>query len=309
MRPLFSLLLIVKNGMPFLPEALRSVAGQTYRDFELIVQDGVSTDGTLEFLEKLDGIPNVDIVSEPDSGLGQAYNRAVARCHGEIIGTIDDDSLLEPDALETMGALFVKHPHAAAIYGAMKILDEQWRVTSVLRPAPFDLLRLMRCELVPPFAASFFSRTACGEALRFDERRNVVQDFDLWLRLSHLSIIMVPSIIASTCNSGGLNMGSQPDYYDRFCEGKIDALKNHLAPLEGTPRMGVWRQCSAGVYCWAAESVFDLVGASDQVRRYVQLASELDPWYSRIEVLRAKLGGEACAEGLPESEFREATRK
>src|SRR5713101_6551247 len=98
--PRVSLILVVKNGMPYVVEAVASVVKQTYRDFELIVQDGSSEDGTVEFLATFTGVPGLDLVSEPDSGVGDAYARALRRCSGSIIGTIDADNLLEPNALE-----------------------------------------------------------------------------------------------------------------------------------------------------------------------------------------------------------------
>src|SRR5512135_1416026 len=192
--PLFSVVMCVKNGMPYLPEALRSVAAQTYRNFELVIQDGGSTDGTLDVLRSVTGIPNLHVKSEPDAGQGQGYNRALARCTGEIIGTIDADNLLAPDALEAMASLFAERPDVAAMYGGTNLIDAQGRLADVFIPAPFDLMRMLRCELVPPFAASFFSRRVCGALLRFDDDMATCPDFDLWLRLGHLPILMVPRV-------------------------------------------------------------------------------------------------------------------
>src|SRR4051812_31760457 len=101
MGPLVSLILCVKNGMPYLPDALASVAGQSHRNIELVVQDAESNDGTLEALAAVSNrLPVVDVVSEPDAGIGDAYNRAIARCRGEIVGSIDADNVLMPDAVE-----------------------------------------------------------------------------------------------------------------------------------------------------------------------------------------------------------------
>ena len=75
-EPLVSILLIVKNGMPYLREAVASVARQSYRNYELIVQDGRSTDGSLEFLRQVVDGPRLKIETLPDRGIGQACTRA-----------------------------------------------------------------------------------------------------------------------------------------------------------------------------------------------------------------------------------------
>src|SRR5262249_24903502 len=98
-QPRVSLILCVKNGMPYLRDAPPSAAAQTCRDFELVVQDGASTDGSLELLRSATGLPEVSLVSAPDAGLGDGCNRAIRRCRGDIVGTIDADNLLEPDAV------------------------------------------------------------------------------------------------------------------------------------------------------------------------------------------------------------------
>src|SRR5262245_22893695 len=121
-QPLVSLVLCVLDGMPYLPEAVESVRAQTYPNLELIVQDGCSTDGSLEYLRSLDGLPGLQLVSEPDRGIGEAYNRAYARCRGDIVGSIDADNLLDPNAVTTAVALFESHPDAVAIYGAVRMI-------------------------------------------------------------------------------------------------------------------------------------------------------------------------------------------
>ena len=87
--------------MPYIREAMASLARQTYRRFEVIVQDAASRDGTREFIESFP-IERLDVVSEPDSGIGDAFNRAFARCQGALVTSLDADNTLEPDALRTV---------------------------------------------------------------------------------------------------------------------------------------------------------------------------------------------------------------
>jgi glycosyltransferase involved in cell wall biosynthesis len=281
-----SLVLCVKDGMPYLPEALASVAAQTYRDFELIVQDCKSTDGTSVVLAGIKGLPRVDVVSELDSGIGDAYDRAVGRCRGEIIGSIDADNVLEPDALARAVAAFERFPEAAAVYGGCRVMDAEGTVLYPFMPQEFDALRLLFGELVPPFSVAFFSRRVCGEALRLDASLRTCADFDLWLRISDLPIVRIPEFLGRTRLSE-YSMSRRADEYDQYIADKRTALENHLERVQpGLLTEPVRRRALAGLHLWAAEAVYDIEGGrSDRYRRYLAVAAELDPgspWLARL---------------------------
>ena len=244
-KPLISLILCVKNGRTFLDAAIASVAQQSYRSFELIVQDGGSTDGTLELLRGLTSLPSVQIESSRDSGLGQAYNRALPRCRGDIIGTIDCDNVLEPEALTVVADYFSRRD-LAAIYSPCNMIDEQGKVIYTFDPMAFDLLSLMRCDLVPPFSTGFFARKNCGDQLRFDNRFTKCQDYDLWLRLSHLRVEKVPVCLGGTRLSTE-SMSCRSELYDEFCAEKICAGAAPGSPEQPCQRRDGQTLCRRGV--------------------------------------------------------------
>ncbi len=160
MQPRISIVLCVRNGMPHVREAVESVRALTYRNFELIVQDGASDDGTLEFVRSVNDLPAISIVSERDSGIGQGFNRAFQRCSGEIVTSVDADNLLRSDALDVAVRRFAENPGAAVIYGACEMVDATGRHLHTWTPPEFDLLGVMEGAVVPPFATSFFERRA-----------------------------------------------------------------------------------------------------------------------------------------------------
>jgi glycosyltransferase involved in cell wall biosynthesis len=288
-EPVVSLILCVKNGMPYLPEAVASVAAQTYRSFELVVQDAGSTDGSLEFLRNVEGVPDVRVVSEPDDGIGDAYNRAVSRCRGEIVGSIDADNVLAPYALARAVAFVVGRPGLAAAYGGSNMMSADGELLYPWIPGEFDLLRVLTCELVPPFAVTFFVRAICGEELHFDERLRTCADFDMWLRISHLPITRIPDVLGSTRLSEA-SMTRRTITYDQYVADKSAALERYLARHEETPLLRAVRARSlAGIRLWAAESVYDIEGRrTEQFERYLDAAEELDPTSAWAERVRAK---------------------
>jgi glycosyltransferase involved in cell wall biosynthesis len=278
--------MFTKNGMPFVREAVASLAAQTFDDYELVIQDAVSSDGTTEFLRDL-RISNVHMISEPDHGLGDAYNRAFPRCRGEIVGTLDSDNLLEPNALEVVDELFRKHQTAVAMYGAVRMIDASGHQVGLFAPGVFDQRALMRCELVPPFATSFFNRRQCGPELRGDASLKTGQDFDLWLRLSAREVVRSMSVLGATRLSHK-SMTRSPENYAMFCSEKIVALERFIA---GRPGLQPERTAAvAGIYCWAAESILELEGPGPRFESFVDRAAALSPDDERLHRVRQRAG-------------------
>lgn len=283
--PLLSVVVCTKNGMPYVREAMASLERQTYGNFEVIVQDAESTDGTAEFLSALP-FERLEVVLEPDGGIGDAYNRAFARCSGDIVTTLDADNLLERDALNRAVELFSANPGSAAIYGAAQMIDAAGRSTGGFVPAEFDVHAVMRCELVPPFAQSFFSPHVCGSELRFDPRLKTCADFDLWLRLSHLPIRRTEGVLGSVRQSSK-SMSRGSGNYEQFCADKLDALDRHLARR---PELAAERdEAVAGIYCWASESLLGLEGPSERCRAMLERAARAAPSYKGVEYMRRRL--------------------
>jgi glycosyltransferase involved in cell wall biosynthesis len=284
-RPLISVVVCTKNGMPYIREAMESLNRQTYRRFEVVVQDAASTDGTAEFLSALP-FERLNVVSEPDGGIGDAYNRAFGRCSGAILGTLDADNLLAPDTLERIVALFREHRDAAALYGSVRMVDGDAMSIDVFEPPPFEIGALLRCELVVPFSTAFFSRRVCGSELRCDASLTTCADFDLWLRLSEHEIVRTPYVLGSTRLSPK-SMTRNPSRYEQFCRDKITALQHHLARrpnLEGERDEAI-----AGIYCWAAESLLALEGPSERCRTMIKNAASAAPGYERVARLSARV--------------------
>lgn len=271
--------------MPYVREAMASLERQTYGNFEVIVQDAESTDGTAAFLAALP-FERLEVVSEPDGGIGDAYNRAFAQCSGAIVTTLDADNLLERDALRGAVELFGEHPGSAAMYGAAQMIDAEGRSAGVFVPAEFEVHAVMRCELVPPFAQSFFSPRVCGSELRFDPRLKTCADFDLWLRLSHLPIRRTEGVFGSVRQSSK-SMSRGSGNYEQFCADKLDALDRHLARR---PELAAEREeAAAGIYCWAAEALLGLEGPSERCRAMLERAAKAAPSYEGVEYMRRRL--------------------
>jgi glycosyltransferase involved in cell wall biosynthesis len=274
--PLVSIIVCVRNGLPHLRDAIESVRSLSYRNYELVVQDGASTDGTLEYLRSVEGLPAMSIVSAADSGIGQGFNRAIQRCRGDIIGSVDADNLLRKDSLDIVVREFAANPETAVIYGACDMIDGDRKVLHSWTPPEFDLLGLMEGAVVPPFATSFFSRARCGGDLSFDEAFSTVADFDLWLRLSHLTIVRILDVLAD------VRVGQQSSTwnainYDRQSGFKLCALRKLLSgPARERVLEKLYERSEAGIYLWAVDSMEVIAGGQDRIDQYFDKATRTD---------------------------------
>jgi glycosyltransferase involved in cell wall biosynthesis len=183
----FTIVTPVLNGMPWLPEAVASVARQ--RDgagFELqhIVMDGGSTDGSREWLAANAGL-GFELVEEPDEGQTAALAAGFERATGELLGWLNSDDILEPGALETAFAVFRDQPDAVMVSGACLFIDAEGRVTGAMAAPPvptFDAL--VRVRLNPPQPATFFRAETYRAVGGLDTSLNLAFDLDLWLKLA-----------------------------------------------------------------------------------------------------------------------------
>jgi glycosyltransferase involved in cell wall biosynthesis len=287
-EPLVSIILCVRNGLPHLKDAVESVRSLAYDNYELVVQDGASTDGTLEYLQTITGLPAMSIVSEPDTGIGQGFNRALLRCQGDIVGSVDADNLLRKDALGIVVRRFGEHPHAAVVYGACDMVDAGRKLLHSWIPPEFDLLGLMDGAVVPPFATSFFSRERCGDELSFDEEFRTVADFDLWLRLAHLPVIRILDVLADV-RTGEQSSTWNAANYEQQSSYKIRALRKLL---NGPARERVVEQllarAEAGIYLWAVDSLAVIDGGQHRIDRYFEKAMNTDVRSERFRDVLAR---------------------
>lgn len=256
--------------MPYLEEALDSVRAQSFKDFEVIVQDNCSTDGSLELLSRYSDL-NMKIISEPDGGIGDAYNRALSRCEGEIIGSIDSDNLLMPNTLELVESYFKNNPDLAVLYSPVQMITADSVDAHIFTPNDFDLEDFLGCKLVPPFSTSFFSKVKCGDKLSFDPVLKTCADFNLWLDLHEKKIICVKEILGKTRMSDQ-SMTCRPESYHQFCEDKIFALDRFLAQKPALQDKAA--EYKAGINIWAAESLYYILGASELTLHFLDQAAQ-----------------------------------
>src|SRR3974390_612164 len=119
--PLFTVITAVYNGVGTIERAIESVSSQTYGDYEYIVVDGGSTDGTeakiREHRNKIDFW-----ISEPDSGVYSAWNKGIRQARGRWISFLGADDQLMPDALEKYAETIAVHSDTQFISSRVQLM-------------------------------------------------------------------------------------------------------------------------------------------------------------------------------------------
>src|SRR5579872_7518777 len=160
-QPLVSVICFCKDRAVLIRRSIESVLNQTYRNIEFVVQDGASTDGTLEMLrDYADRDPRVKIVSEPDSGPAEAFWKVLHRCQGEYIATCLSDEELMPDAVGNAVRWFALAPEVGAITCDGYTTDADGKIIGNFIAGEFDLVSYMFGRYCPFWPGSFFRRSA-----------------------------------------------------------------------------------------------------------------------------------------------------
>jgi len=104
----------VYNGMPYLPETIESILGQTYSDFELLIINDGSTDGSRDYLATIDD-PRLRIIDQDNQGCSAASNRAIQECRTPYLARMDADDIAHPQRLELQLAFLEEHPEVGLL--------------------------------------------------------------------------------------------------------------------------------------------------------------------------------------------------
>lgn len=182
-KPLVSIVTVVLNGADHLAEAMESVFAQDYPYLEYIVIDGGSTDGTIDLIRHAED--QVDYWrSEPDRGLYEAMNKGIKLAQGDVIGLLNADDILYPDAVGKVIEYMGDHPEQKYTCGPVDLVGPSNTVYG--RCAPLDeLVRARRkfLEMPCPHLGVFVGRNLYYRFGFFDTNFGLSADYDFLLTL------------------------------------------------------------------------------------------------------------------------------
>lgn len=185
--PLVSVYMTVRDGLPYVAEAVESIRRQTFADWELIVVDDGSRDGTSDFLA---GLPSSDerIRVIPTVGVGRAValNLALTQARGRYVANLDADDLAHPQRLEIQLALMQRHRLRFLASASHFIRDDEtvgWQPVEADACEVADRSRRLLRRNPINHSSVIMERQLCQAAGGYDERLTSQLDYDLWYRL------------------------------------------------------------------------------------------------------------------------------
>ncbi len=127
MRPLVSICVPSLNPQPFLAERMETILAQTVPDWELIICDSYSDDGSWDFFQKFKGDPRMHMVQVPRAGLYAGWNECLRRATGEFVYIATADDTMTADCLEKLISPLARHPNIGMALCDYQDIDEQSR--------------------------------------------------------------------------------------------------------------------------------------------------------------------------------------
>jgi hypothetical protein len=185
-QPVVTVLMSAFNGAAFLPEAVESILNQTFSNFEFLVIDDGSADGTARLLAAVRD-PRMRVVrNEQHLGLTRSLKAGVELARGQYIARMDADDVALPERLEKQVALLMKRPEIGILGSACYVIDQAGREVGLLH-MPEDDLRIRWTSLLGnPFAhptVMLRRDVLMNSGLNYDETFQATQDYDLWMRM------------------------------------------------------------------------------------------------------------------------------
>jgi glycosyltransferase involved in cell wall biosynthesis len=197
--PSLSVVIPTRNRRSFLQETVASVRAQTRKDWEMIVVDDASDDGTSGWLATVADSRIRSFRMESHAERAAARNRGLAEAHGPLVMFLDDDDLLRPHALERLATALERDPEAVAAVGARWRFLPDGTGARMNHPAG-DHKRVVWRELLAGWSAvsgQMLYRTALVRNVGgYRPTFNPADDRELWLRLAVLGpVLLVPDIV------------------------------------------------------------------------------------------------------------------
>lgn len=186
----YSIILPVRNGGEYVKECIRSILLQSIADFNLLILDNCSTDGTTEWLHSLKDERIKIYPSDKPLSIEQNWGRITTIEKNEFITLIGHDDILDPTYLETMDQLIDLHPHAGLYQTHFRYINAGGGTIRACKPmaakqtAP-EFLSFVLCHMIDTMGTGFMMRSEDYDRLGgIPPYPNLLfADFELWIKL------------------------------------------------------------------------------------------------------------------------------
>ena len=193
-----SVITVTYNSSNTLEDTLKSVQSQNYNDVEHIIMDGGSSDETLKILDSYKDSLAV-VVSEPDDGIYDAFNKALSLVSGDIVAILNSDDVFYDKKVLSLVADTFKQNDCDIVYGdsVMVRQNDLYSIVRFWKSSKF-ILGSFKDGWHPPHPSFFVRKSVYDSFGNFDTSIPVAADFELMLRFMEINKVKVeyiPSVL------------------------------------------------------------------------------------------------------------------
>ncbi len=180
---MITVLTTVRDGMPFLAEAIASIRAQEYKKIQHCIVDDGSSDGTTDFLAQAANA-DLTVINTSPIGRGRALNLGAANCQSEFIAILDADDTAAPGWLAAMVGIMQSQPEVAVLSCSGMLSKQEVDSGKAGKACAYPLSASMFLYRNPVHhSGTLIRKQALLEVGGYDETRDCLFDYELWVRL------------------------------------------------------------------------------------------------------------------------------
>ena len=191
-RPKVSVVMPAYNAERYVADAIESILNQTFRDFEFLIIDDCSKDGTGKIIRDYASTDNriVFIQNERNLKIGKTLNKGIGLARGRYVCRMDADDLSYLDRLEKQVTFMERNPNVVISGGTMEVCDEEMNVISKRKYNLTDESIRKKLFRYSPFchATTIYRREAAIEIGGYNELLPPAEDYDFYFRIGKLGL-------------------------------------------------------------------------------------------------------------------------
>ena len=195
-----TVVLTTYNGEAFVADTINSVLNQTFSDFELLILDDASTDGTVAIVESYDDPRIVLVKNASNLGISRTRNQGTALARGRYIAAHDHDDISYPDRLERQVSLLDSRPGTVLVCGrAQQIPSAKEAMPSLPVPGPTRLAwTLFTTSPIVHSTVCIRKSALLDYNINYDPTYHYAEDFELYHKLSEIGdLYMLPEVLGA----------------------------------------------------------------------------------------------------------------
>jgi len=192
--PMVSVVLPVFNCKKYIEDAVRSILEQIFRNFEIIIVDDGSRDGTERIVREYGNLPGISLLVHPENmGICRSLNDGIEKSTGEYIAIQHADDVSLPDRLEKQVRYLDTHPGTGLVAGLIQYVDKKgkkkkddWWLKKIreVEDNPGIIRDTLLEQNIIPHPTVMFRKRITETTGLYDPNAFPTEDYDYWLRIS-----------------------------------------------------------------------------------------------------------------------------